>query len=56
MVSIVLGVLLISLPFIGFTIFMYVKDGWRAVFFVYGFVIVMVIPTVVGAWLLSQSF
>jgi len=48
-----LGLFVLASPFIALTIFMYVMDGWKCIFFVWGFVLLTFTILCVGFYLVN---
>lgn len=49
-----LGIIMLAVPFLGFAVFLYKQDGWRAVAFVYGMTIATLVWCGVAAYLLKD--
>ena len=46
------GLILVLLPFVIFSIFMVVQDGWKCFFVVWGITLLMATSVTLGVWVL----
>jgi hypothetical protein len=51
----ILGYCLLSLPFIAIGVAIYIQSGWEAVFLTFGITIIIMIPIVAGAILVTTK-